>query len=226
CVLGIVDACNTLRVPVISGNVSLYNESVTHSVYPTPLIGMVGLIDDLAHITTQWFKQAGDVILLAGDTKQKPDIGGSEYLKAIHGKVAGKGPRLDLQQEKKLHGFLLKAISSKLVKSAHDCAEGGLAVALAECCISGPQRLGAEIDAAKLPGRPDFKLFAENQSRVIISCKPSAVVRLKKLAKQEGVGLEKLGIVGGKELAIKGLVTLPAAELRQTWENAIPKHMA
>ncbi|MDI6739557.1 MAG: phosphoribosylformylglycinamidine synthase subunit PurL [Candidatus Edwardsbacteria bacterium] len=241
CVLGMVAACNTLRVPVISGNVSLYNESATHSVYPTPLIGMVGLIEDLSHITTQWFKRTGDAILLVGDVTAKPDIGGSEYLKVIHGKVAGKGPQLNLKKEKALHGFVLSAISSKLVRSAHDCAEGGLAVALAECCISGPPLcsppyqggdegvvkggLGATIDLAKLPGRPDFKLFGENQSRIVFSCSPSVLGKIKALAKKHKAGCVKIGTVGGRKFTIKKLVDLPVIKLKQAWEEAIPTKM-
>ncbi|MCU0607985.1 MAG: phosphoribosylformylglycinamidine synthase subunit PurL [Candidatus Edwardsbacteria bacterium] len=228
CVLGMVDACNALQVPVISGNVSLYNESVTHSVYPTPLIGMVGLIDDLSQVTTQWFKKTGDAILLVGDVKQKPDIGGSEYLKAVHGKVEGKGPRMDLKKEKALHGFVLDAIKSKLVRSAHDCAEGGLAVALAECCISDTtgKTVGAAVDLAKLPGRPDLKLFGEHQSRVILSCPQSAVRKVMALATKHKVGCLKIGAVGGKKLAIRKLVDLPVAKLQESWEGAIPARMA
>jgi phosphoribosylformylglycinamidine synthase II len=224
---GMVEACNVLEVPVISGNVSFYNESLTHSVYPTPLIGMVGLIEDLEYITTQWFKQEGDIVYLAGDISFKPDIGGSEYLKAVHNKVAGKGPQIDLKKEKTLQSFLLSAIGSKLIKSAHDCSEGGLAVALAECCISGNRDLmmGISADLDQLLGRPDFKLFAENQSRAIISCRPEDAAKLETEAKQKGVELLKLGTAGGDRFVIKGLIDLPVVDLKKAWEEAIPEKM-
>ncbi|MDO9067045.1 MAG: AIR synthase related protein, partial [Deltaproteobacteria bacterium] len=224
---GIIAACNSLQIPVISGNVSFYNESLTHSVYPTPLIGMVGLIEDLADITTQWFKQEGDVVYLAGNLNSKPDIGGSEYLKTVHKLVTGKCPELDLEKEKALHSFLLSAISSKLLQSAHDCSEGGLAVALAECCISGNSDsiFGISADMDQLPGRPDFKLFAENQSRAIVSCQTADVEKLEAEAKRLGVEVVKLGIVGKERFVIKGLVDLPVSELRKAWEEAIPEKM-
>lgn len=225
---GLAEACRKLEVPVISGNVSLYNESLTHSVYPTPLVGMVGLIEDLTHITTQWFKQEGDIILLAGDAKSPPDIGGSEYLKAVHGKVEGNAPSIDLAAEAKLHGFIRDAIRSGLVRSAHDCSEGGLAAALAECCFCSPDGLGdlgLTANLEELPGRSDFKLFAENQGRIVLSSRADDVEELEALAKQQGVAILKIGAVGGSRLVIKGLVDLPVAEARQKWENAIPSMM-
>ncbi len=232
---GIIAACNSLQIPVISGNVSFYNESLTHSVYPTPLIGMVGLIEDLSNITTQWFKQEGDVVYLAGNLSSKPDIGGSEYLKTVHNLVSGKCPELDLEKEKALHGFMLSAIGSKLIKSAHDCSEGGLAVALAECCISdlspnpSPERrgeLGLDADLSGLTGRNDHKLFAENQSRAVVSCNPEDAGKLEAEAKRLGVEVMKLGKVGSDRFVIKGLVDLPVSELRRAWEEAIPDKMA
>ncbi|HBZ86217.1 MAG: phosphoribosylformylglycinamidine synthase II [Candidatus Edwardsbacteria bacterium RIFOXYD12_FULL_50_11] len=229
---GLAQACKVLEVPVISGNVSLYNESLTHSVYPTPLIGMVGLIEDLSHITTQWFKQAGDVVFLAGDIKSQPDIGGSEYLKAVHGQVNGDAPAIDLEAEKKLHDFVRDAIRAGLVRSAHDCSEGGLAVALAECCFTPPldpllnkEGTGLVADLSGLPGRGDFKLFAETQTRIILSSRAADVEKLEALAKKQGVDILKLGTVGGEKLVIKDLIDIPVAEARKTWEEAIPNMM-
>jgi phosphoribosylformylglycinamidine synthase len=229
---GLAQACKVLEVPVISGNVSLYNESLTHSVYPTPLIGMVGLIEDLSHITTQWFKQAGDVVFLAGDIRSQPDIGGSEYLKAVHGQVNGDAPAIDLEAEKKLHDFVRDAIRAGLVRSAHDCSEGGLAVALAECCFTPPldpllnkEGTGLVADLSGLPGRGDFKLFAETQTRVVLSSKAEDAEKLASLAKKQGVDILKLGTVGGEKLVIKDLIDIPVAEARKTWEEAIPNMM-
>jgi phosphoribosylformylglycinamidine synthase len=224
---GMAKACRVLGSPVISGNVSLYNESQTHSVYPTPLVGMVGLIEKLENITTQWFRDEGDAVFLAGDLSRKPDIGGSEYLKAIHGKVAGKCPEIDLDRERGLHDFLLEAIGRGLVKSAHDCSEGGLACCLAECCISGPEgrAKGAKLDLDQLPGRPDFMLFCENQTRAVISAQEASETELKAMARERGVDVTKIGTVGGDLLVIEGLVEVPVERLREAWEGAIPRLM-
>lgn len=224
---GMAKACRVLEAPVISGNVSLYNESRTHSVYPTPLVGMVGLIEKLEHITTQWFKDEGDQVFLAGDLSRKPDIGGSEYLKAIHGKVAGRCPAIDLDRERALHEFLLEAIKRGLVESAHDCSEGGLACCLAECCISGPEgrMIGARVDLDQLTGRPDFMLFCENQTRIVISAKEGSEAELKEMAVERGVELMRIGTVGGDLFVIEGLVEVPVEKLREAWEGAIPKLM-
>jgi phosphoribosylformylglycinamidine synthase len=224
---GMAKACRVLESPVISGNVSLYNESQTHSVYPTPLVGMVGIIEKLEYISTQWFKDQGDAVFLAGDLQRRPDIGGSEYLKTIHGRVAGRCPEIDLEREKALHLFLLEAISRRLIKSAHDCSEGGLACCLAECCISGPegQLTGAQLDLDRLPGRPDMMLFCENQTRVVISAKPESEAELSEIAAERGIDLMRLGTVGGDLLVIEGLVEYPVDKLSEAWEGAIPKMM-
>ena len=239
---GMAKACRALEAPVISGNVSLYNESRTHSVYPTPLVGMVGLIEKLEHITTQWFKDEGDAVFLAGDLSRRPDIGGSEYLKAVHGRVTGRAPEIDLDREKALHEFLLEAIKGGLIKSAHDCSEGGLACCLAECCISGPPlnpllepalsqskckegSRGVVVDLDLLPGRPDFMLFCENQTRVVLSAKRDSETALAGLARERGIDFMRIGKVGGDLLVIEGLVEFPVEKLRQAWEGAIPKLM-
>lgn len=224
---GMAKACRVLEVPVISGNVSLYNESQTHSVYPTPLVGMVGLIERLEGIVTQWFKDEGDAVFLVGDLARKPDIGGSEYLKTVHGKVAGKCPEIDLARERALHEFLLEAIGRGLLKSAHDCSEGGLACCLAECCLSDPEgrTIGARLDLDGMPGRPDFMLFCENQTRAVISARDGSEMDLKAIARERGVDLMKIGTVGGDLLMIKGLVELPVTQLESAWLDAIPRAM-
>lgn len=173
-------------------------------------------------------------MFLAGDLSRKPDIGGSEYLKAIHGKVAGRCPEIDLDRERGLHEFLLEAIARGLVKSAHDCSEGGLACCLAECCISGPllnPLLGKEgnrgvvVDLDQLPGRPDLMLFCENQTRVVISAQEASETELKAMARERGVDLMKIGTVGGDLLVIEGLIEIPVEKLREAWEGAIPRLM-
>jgi phosphoribosylformylglycinamidine (FGAM) synthase-like enzyme len=189
----------------------------------------VGLIEDLSNITTQWFKQEGDAVYLAGNLSSKPDIGGSEYLKTVHNLVSGNCPELYLEKEKALHGFLLSAISSKLLQSAHDCSEGGLAVALAECCFDispdPKESLGLEADLNTLNGRLDFVLFAENQSRAVVSCRAADAGKVEAEAKKLDVELMKLGTVVKEKFVIKGMVDLPVSELRKAWEEAIPGKM-
>jgi len=133
-VAGMGEACRALGTPVTGGNVSLYNESPSGAVYPTPVIGMVGLIDDLSHITRATFQHDGDAVLLLGE--MRGELGGSEYLATIHGEVLGAPPRCDLDLEKKVIDSLLEAIRAGAVSSAHDCSDGGLAIALAECCVA------------------------------------------------------------------------------------------
>jgi len=166
-VRGIRDACHALSVPVVSGNVSFYNETEGAAIPPTPTIAMVGLLENIDLHITQWFKGEGDTIVLLGRTRE--ELGASEYLALAHGLVRGAPPWIDLDVEKQLQRVCLQAIAEGLVRSAHDIAEGGLAVALAECCISGP---GPGIGAAiELEGaiRPDALLFSESQSRIVLS---------------------------------------------------------
>ncbi|RLQ90666.1 phosphoribosylformylglycinamidine synthase subunit PurL [Falsibacillus albus] len=162
---GMSDACRLLETPVISGNVSLYNETNGTAIYPTPVVGMVGLVEDLDHVTTQTFKESGDLIYLIGETNS--EFGGSELQKLVHGKIFGKSPELDLALEAKRQEQLLKAIRAGLVASAHDVAEGGTAVALSES-LFGTEGLGATI---KLPGEVVSALFSETQSRFIVTVK-------------------------------------------------------
>ncbi|HVM62725.1 MAG TPA: phosphoribosylformylglycinamidine synthase subunit PurL [Verrucomicrobiae bacterium] len=222
CVEGICEACNVFGTPVTGGNVSFYNESPAGAIDPTPTIGMLGLIDDPKHITTQWFKSAGDAVLLIGEIGD--ELGGSEYLKRIHGLKTGRAPRMDLSYAKRLSDFVLEIIRKGLVKSAHDCSEGGLAVALAECCMTnGDAMVGAMIDLGKVGGRLDAALFGETQSRVIVSCAQEDVEQIAR-----GIPVTVLGETGGGELAIKtprGEMSWDAAGLRDVWWNAIGRLM-
>src|SRR5581483_9456413 len=142
---GISEVCRALGTPVTGGNVSFYNETEGRGIYPTPVIGMLGLIEDAKHITTQWFREAGDAILLLGETRA--DFGATELVASVIGEVAGDAPRLDLVAEQAVQRACLEAIQSGLIRSAHDCSDGGLAVALAECCFSHyrHQAIGARI---------------------------------------------------------------------------------
>jgi len=221
-VRGIGDACRAFGTPVTGGNVSLYNETLGTAILPTPIIGMVGLLDDIRHATTQWFKAAGDVVLLLGETRD--ELGGSEYLQVVHGLETGRCPRLDLDRERGVQAVCLEAIRAGLVRSAHDCADGGLAVALAECCMTGPgAALGARLT---IPGdlRPDTLLFGESASRIVLSVRPSDVAGVEQIARGRAVPCRRLGEVGGEALALGGTgfaISLPVRTIRETWATGL-----
>ncbi len=218
---GISEACNVLSTPVIGGNVSLYNENATGAIYPTPVIGMVGLVRDVDHITTQGFKAEGDVIILIGDTKD--EFGGSELQYVLTGESVGRPPVIDLATEKKMLDAVLGAIRQGLVASAHDLSEGGIAVALAESCMSG--RLGANV-ALTSELRPDHLLFSESQSRILLSAKPDQADALQAWLTEQGVAHAQIGQVGGTELTIQVNgeigVQAPVKHLETVWKDAIP----
>lgn len=219
---GMAEACRVLDTPVIGGNVSLYNENTTGSIYPTPVVGMVGLVTDTDHITTQGFKQEGDAILLLGVTKA--ELGGSEFQYAVHGVTEGRPPALDLDTEKKLLNAVLTSIRAGLVRSAHDLSEGGLAVALAESCISGG--IGANVELSANGLRSDVALFSESQSRIVLTAAPDRAEELKAAIAASGVPVEIIGTVGGDRLRVNldGVSALDeaVAELKHVWEDAIP----
>lgn len=219
---GMAEACRVLDTPVIGGNVSLYNENTRGAIYPTPVVGMVGLIHDTDHITTQGFKNEGDVIFVLGDTFA--ELGGSEFQKVIHQVTEGRPPALDLNTEKKLLGSVLSAIQSGLVQSAHDLSEGGLSVALAESCISG--KLGASVALNSDNLRHDLLLFSESQSRILLSATTAQADALESHIQSQGVPVRRIGQVQGTELQIqvdgKQVLAEQVNNLRQVWEDAIP----
>ncbi len=197
-VKGMAEACRALETPVTGGNVSFYNETNGEAVYPTPVVGMVGLLDDIDHATTLGFKHEGDLVVLLGESKD--ELGGSEYLKVMHGLEVGLPPQLDLAVEKRLQSLTLDAIKSGMIHSAHDCSEGGLLVALAESCISGG--LGAEIQVEdQLP--LSSSLFGETHSRIVVSVSAERVQELVDLAVQLGVPATILGRVGGDRVTVQ-----------------------
>ncbi|OAB44622.1 phosphoribosylformylglycinamidine synthase subunit PurL [Paenibacillus antarcticus] len=218
---GMAEACRELNTPVIGGNVSLYNENAGGSIYPTPVVGMVGLVHDIDHITTQAFKNEGDTILLLGDTKA--ELGGSEFQTILHGVAEGRPPALDLQVEKKLLASVLGAIQSGLVQSAHDLSEGGLSVAVAESCISGG--VGAQVHI-ETDLRSDFALFSESQSRILLSATPEKAEQLKNYIEGHGVPVVNIGTVGGSNLVLdingKNALNESVEALKQVWKDAIP----
>ncbi len=226
-VKGMAKACEILGTPVTGGNVSFYNETKGMAIFPTPIVGMLGLLEDLSHVTTQGFKQAGDLVVLLGETKE--ELGGSEYLSVIHGLTQGRPPLLDLDLEKRVQAACLQAIRSGLIASAHDCSDGGLAVALAESCISGPEgSLGVEV---ALPEgiRPDALLFGESPSRIVLSLQEQAFPALRRIADDHGVPLQVLGRVWGSRYRIQGpgcSIDLPVEGMRKAWEEALPAFFA
>jgi phosphoribosylformylglycinamidine synthase len=228
---GIAEACQAFETPVTGGNVSFYNETEGQGVYSTPVIGMIGVIDAPDGLSTPWFKQAGDLVVLLGETAV--DIGGSEFLAEIMKQVVGPVPRLDLDRERAVQRVCWQAIRSGIIKSAHDCSDGGLGVALAECCYSGPGResVGVEINAMlNFPGvdeswLPIIFLFSESPSRIIVSLSPSDLDALSAMAKVYNVPLTALGTVGGRHFRVslnrKVVVDTPVRELEQAWRGAL-----
>ncbi|MGE5702372.1 MAG: phosphoribosylformylglycinamidine synthase subunit PurL [Clostridia bacterium] len=218
---GMSDACRALETPVIGGNVSFYNERSGDAIYPTPTVGMVGLIHDVDHITTQDFKQAGDAIILLGDTYG--ELGGSEYQKLALGKIAGRPPQIDLAKEAAVQKLVLDAIRKGLVQSAHDLSEGGLAVALAESCFG--KEIGASVSLVT-DLRDDVVLFSESQSRILLSVKADQAQAVLALAKESGVPAAAIGTTGGNELKItindQAAVNASVALLKAAWRDAIP----
>jgi phosphoribosylformylglycinamidine synthase len=220
---GLSEACRAFATPVIGGNVSLYNESPAGVVDPTPTVAMVGLIEREEWITTQYFKAAGDVVILLGEFGN--EMGASHFLKVIHGRKAGVPPRLDFERELALHNVLRELIRGGLVRSAHDCSEGGLAVALAEACFNPAGRLGAEIDlSAAGSQRLDQILFNESQSRVVISTVPGNAEKVMELLKERGVPGHLLGTIGGGAITVTAAgeqLTWPLDEIYNDWFHAI-----
>ena len=211
---GISEACRVLQTPVISGNVSLYNESKGEAISPTPVIGMVGIIEDYNHICSMEFKNYNDLIVLLGENKE--ELGGSEYLKVIHNLEKGIPPRIDLLKEQAVQNVCREAIKKELVSSAHDCSEGGLAIALVESCIKGGKGAKIEIED-KI--RSDALLFGESQSRIIISLNPKNLSSLQEIAGKYQVPLLVLGSVEGEELNINRLISIKVEQLEKVWRG-------
>jgi len=231
---GIGDACRAFGTPVTGGNVSLYNESPTGAIDPTPTVGMVGLLDDVSHRVESAFRTPGDVILIAGKTAGH--LGGSSYWEVVYQFVGGAPPPVDLDAEARLQRFLAEAARSGALASAHDASDGGLAVALAECCIGGPYQLaplGAEVTlSGPAETAPAALLYGEDAGRVVLSAARDQVPTLVALADRHGVPLMMAGSVGAPEgtLEIKAAGSGTAyawrtRALRQTYFDALPRRM-
>jgi phosphoribosylformylglycinamidine synthase subunit PurL len=226
---GIAETCRAFGTPVVGGNVSLYNESPAGVVDPTPTVAMVGLIEKEEHVTTQFFKANGDTIILVGEVGD--ELGASRFIKVCHGRKQGLPPRLDVERELLVQTAVRDLIRGGLVRSAHDCSEGGLAVALAESCFNPDGLLGARIqieDAAQPPslgfgeaGRDAATvLFNESQSRIVISCAPNDAEKVLGLLQAKNIPHQRLGEVGGDTLSINEF-SWPLAEIHDDWFNAI-----
>ncbi|MDH7514520.1 MAG: phosphoribosylformylglycinamidine synthase subunit PurL [Bacteroidota bacterium] len=219
-VRGMGEACRALGTPVTGGNVSFYNEDPEGAVYPTPVIGMLGLIEDIDLITTSFFTSPGDSVFLLGQTRE--DIGGSEYLSHVHGVVAGDAPYFDIQEEIRVQSAVREMIRERVLHSAHDVSEGGLAVAFAECCITGPRPIGAVL-RVPVPFRRDALYFGESQSRIIVSCAPQDDNALFRIAAKHNVDILKAGVVGGDELRMNEDIKISILELADLYFKALER---
>ena len=222
CIKGMADASTLLGAPVISGNVSLYNESFGESIYPTPVVGALGLLEDVTRHSGIAFKTSGDVVVLLGADTVDGDassLGASEYLERLHGLVAGR-PEIDLAAEVAVQRACRQLIADGVVASAHDCSDGGLAVALAESCIAGGVGFSGDF---RIDGRWDAALFGETQSRIVVSLPEQEMPRLSAICDYESVPWTRLGVVEGSEFAVADLIEIPVADLDDAWRNAIER---
>ena len=232
CISGMADACRQLGVPVVSGNVSLYNESQGTAIFPTPIVGGLGLLEDASKHSRAGFPAAGLAVALLGAdglTAEVSELAGSEYLYAVHGVVRGQ-PDIDMELEGRVQALCRRLIADGVALSAHDCSDGGFAVALAESCILGDSRIGgggsvgftaADAFAESIPERWDAALFGEAASRILIAVEPGQLAGLRDAAATSGVPAVVIGETGGDRLRISGLVDLPVAELAAAWSSGL-----
>ncbi len=218
-VAGLAQACRTLELPIVSGNVSLYNESGTSAIHPTPVVGMIGRIDDYGARLQAGFEAEGDFVLLIGSSHN--DLGGSEYLKVEHGLVAGRPPELDLTRERAVGKLMLNAARAGLVRSAHDCSDGGMLIALAECCLLGGIGMRGPAIFAEAPLRLDAALFGESPGRFIVTAHSRAMPELQSLARRHHMEISLLGLTGGDVLELEGQLKVSLAEMREAWEGGL-----
>lgn len=220
---GMAEACKSLSVPVISGNVSLYNESEGSAIYPTPIIGMMGILEDVEKRLRAGFQNEGDVVMVLGPVASSDSsaLAGSEFLALIHGKVAGK-PEISLDAEKSVQDAVLAAAGKGLLHSAHDCSDGGLAITLAESCILGNVGLHASEFTTEL--RLDASLFGESASRIVVSCAAENAGTVVGIASGFGVSATRIGVVGGDRLVLGKEIDLELSRLGTVFEHGLDKH--
>ncbi len=222
---GMADACRALEIPITGGNVSFYNETEGESIFPTPVVGAVGILEDKMQRVTHHFKGGGDWIYLAGETTD--ELGGSEYLKTILGAILGLPPALDLEREKALHAFTREAAAREWLRSAHDLSEGGLGVAIAESLFGQMGEIVGATISMECPGRADTLLFSEGQSRMLLSISPERAEDLESLADGVGVPLSRLGVTGGEKLRVQlngvEAISFDLSALKNAWWSALEK---
>ena len=222
CVAGMARASEALEAPVVSGNVSLYNESRGEGIYPTPIVGCVGLLEDAGLRVGSGFQREGDVVVLLGRAEvhgEASELGGSEYLERVHSLVAGR-PSIDIEIEVAVQRACRRLAAARVSRSAHDCSDGGLAVALAESCVTGGVGFTGDLPVT---GRWDAALFGEGQSRIVVSVAPADVGVVESVCREEGVSWVILGAVEGEAMSIPGLVDLPVSELATAWRGGLPR---
>ena len=218
---GMAEACRALNIPVVSGNVSFYNETAGQDIHPTPMVAMVGVMENVERHAVSHFTSDGDIVLLVGETRE--ELGGSEYLATEHQREQGSPPGLDLERERTVQEIVREGVRRGQVRSAHDLSDGGLGVALAECCITGPSLHGADLDLQD-GLRADVALFSESASRVLISGSAEAIGHLESDCASRGIPCRRLGKVGGGRLRIRHAgslrIDLDVAKLRNAWSGA------
>jgi phosphoribosylformylglycinamidine synthase subunit PurL len=224
---GIAEACRALDLPVVGGNVSFYNETSGQAILPTPVIGVVGLLDDASRVSTQWFNAAGHRVALLGP--DEASLGGSEYLWIRERIVAGRLAPLDLELERRVQAAVQAVIGAGLASAVHDCSEGGLAVALAESCMTGPAPIGCDV-ALTAPGRPDVGLFGEGPSRVIVSVIPAHEREFEALMAESAIPWRWIGTTGGRSLVVRvggrTVVDVNLDRISEAWRGSVERHMA
>jgi phosphoribosylformylglycinamidine synthase subunit PurL len=224
---GLAEACRALDIPITGGNVSLYNETDGRAIYPTPVIGVVGLIEDATRALSRVFRHAGDDVVLLGEGFG--ELGGSEYLKSVHGLVRGAPPALDVARERALISLLTQAAASGLLQSAHDCSDGGIAVALAESAFD-TEGIGLEVDVPSTISGLAATLFGESASRAIVSLRPGDRQALMEMAAANGVPALAIGRTGGSSIriAVAGelVIECSLAKAEQIWKTSLDRHFA
>ncbi|MCL4385236.1 MAG: phosphoribosylformylglycinamidine synthase subunit PurL [Actinobacteria bacterium] len=226
---GIIKACEVLEIPVISGNVSFYNESFGKAIYPTPIIGTAGLIKDVSNLIGMNFKDEEDIVILIGNDNdfkcsENDGMGGSEFMELFFNKVAGKCPDIDLSYEKTLDKLCVELINNGLVKSAHDVSTGGIAVTIAESCISG--NIGAQINIDEKEKNLLKALYNENQSRIVISANKRNLKAIKNKCEGSQIAYLEIGTVGGKNFNINNKINIEINEIISLYNNTIEKIMS
>jgi phosphoribosylformylglycinamidine synthase len=221
CIKGLGEAARAFSVPVVSGNVSLYNQTQGNGIQPTPLLAVVGLMNDVHHAVPSHFQNAGDAVFLIGKTDPS-EIGGSAYLATTHGQERGALPNLDYKLEQKTCSLIRELLEAKLLKSCHDLSEGGLGVALAECCFRDYEApLGASVALSNVDGRPDAVLFSESGARFLVSCSPEKASKVRELVRNAGLTVGGEGNVGGSTIVVEKIASIDAASAFSAWRSGL-----